>query len=205
MLQLLISWPSYFNFLSIFIFLISTFNFVSQHPRTQRRTPLGRPPPPFSVLLRDAKTNNSSMVLSCINIPPHMCHPLTQQNLKPALLPDVIDVFSANAAGSISFFPSSSFNPPLLSFLFQEKIMPSSLVNLLLTLFVSNAMLIQSFIIVLIIPPLRPIVPNLVIRHILLHPVHLRHLLLLSNKNLVVSLLIPIVKHTSSISQLIGL
>ena len=83
MLQLLISWPSYFNFLSIFIFLISTFNFVSQHPRTQRRTPLGRPPPPFSVLLRDAKTNNSSMVLSCINIPPHLCHPSTQQKLKP--------------------------------------------------------------------------------------------------------------------------
>ena len=54
-------------------------------PKTRhRRRPHARPLPPFSFLLQDAKANKKYTILSCICIPPALCHPVTQKVIKCA-------------------------------------------------------------------------------------------------------------------------
>ena len=62
---------------------LTTYPF-SPKARYKRRTRPTRPPPPFSVLLQDATTNKRCMILSCICIPPTLCHPVIQKAIKCA-------------------------------------------------------------------------------------------------------------------------
>ena len=47
-----------------------------------KRTPHSRPPPPFSVSIKDAMTNRHLMVLSVIQITPAWCPPHVQRIIK---------------------------------------------------------------------------------------------------------------------------
>ena len=55
---------------------------VPHRKKVQRSRFLGRPPPPFSIALKDAITSATYFTLSAIRIPLNWCHPFLQRSCK---------------------------------------------------------------------------------------------------------------------------